>query len=135
MSSYREKIEAEIENINKVLLLVPKIPSVKLSELELAGTASILHSFYNGIENILKQLLTEAGQDIPRGNSWHKMLLKMSVEYTPLENNIAQKLLPYLAFRHFFNHAYALDLDPEKMDALLPDAVNIFNEFIKSIKL
>jgi len=55
MDKLSQKINAELENIDEVFKEIPshqKLPY--LSTLELAGVAALLHSFYNGIENILK---------------------------------------------------------------------------------
>ncbi len=35
----------------------------------------------------------------------------------------------YLAFRHFFNHGYALDLFPERMEPLVRDGESVFSKF------
>ncbi|HAJ80126.1 MAG TPA: hypothetical protein DCO75_10175 [Fibrobacteres bacterium] len=56
MAEFIEKITAEIENIQKILLELERIENLsKISTLELAGTGDLLHNFYNDIENILKQ--------------------------------------------------------------------------------
>jgi hypothetical protein len=53
MANAREKIEAELENIERVLADLPSPDSLKqLSSLELAGVAALIHNFYNGIENV-----------------------------------------------------------------------------------
>jgi len=31
-----------------------------------------------------------------------------------------------MAFRHFFSHAYALDLDPKRMEPLVADTADAF---------
>ena len=54
------------------------------------------------------------------------------------EKNIISELLlnnlkQYLAFRHYFSHAYALELSPERMEPLVKDAVALFNEFKQQI--
>jgi hypothetical protein len=46
-----------------------------------------------------------------------------------LLNNLKQ----YLAFRHYFTHAYALELFPERMEPLVKDAVAVFDGFKQQI--
>ncbi len=80
MDKLSQKINAELENIDEVFNEIPphtKLPY--LSTLELAGVAALLHNFYNGIENILKQILLSKDIIIPDGKSWHKELLEISV--------------------------------------------------------
>ena len=58
MASLREKVEAELEQMDQALRELPGARRVsKLSVLELGGTASLLSSVYHGMENILKQRL------------------------------------------------------------------------------
>ncbi len=124
-----EKIEAEIVNIEKVISELPffeKLPY--LSFLELAGIAALMHNFYNGIENILKQILQYEKISLPTGKSWHKDLLNNSEQNNILSKEMKIVLIDYLAFRHFFSHAYALDLYPEKMEPLVENCKNTFSQ-------
>lgn len=78
MPRIEQKVAAKLENIDNVLLLIPDDIHA-LSTLELAGRGAVLHSIYNGIENILKQILKEQKFEIPTGTFWHRDLLDMSV--------------------------------------------------------
>ncbi|MCK5147276.1 hypothetical protein KAR48_11005 [bacterium] len=115
-----DKIEAEFENIDNILIELPSFNKLPyLSLLELAGVAALIHSFYNGIENILKQIIKHENISLPIGSSWHRDLLTISEQNRILSRETIVLLGEYLAFRHFFSHAYALDLYPEKMEPLV----------------
>jgi hypothetical protein len=112
MAELRERVAAELENIDRVIAQLPDVHSLaSLSDLELAGMAALLHSFYNGVENILKQMVMDRNGSIPDGASWHRELLNIAVSNATVSSSTAEQLRPYLAFRHFFSHAYCFDLD------------------------
>ena len=47
--------------------------------IELAAIATFLHNTYNGIENILKQILISREIMVPKSEKWHKDLLNKSL--------------------------------------------------------
>jgi len=66
MADLPEEIKVELANIEHVLSRFPDNSFLpKLSDLELAGVAAFLHSFYNGVENILKQAIRLKRGKIP----------------------------------------------------------------------
>lgn len=130
MAEIRLRILAEMENLESVLGLLPDEESLpRLSDLELAGVAALLHSFYNGVENILKQACTERGVKLPEGATWHRDLLNASVENGLMPEELWREFGPYLAFRHFFSHGYAMDLEWERMEPLVSNAASVYQAF------
>ena len=131
---FRLRIKAECEAIAQVLAAFPRKPLPELSELELAGVAALLHSFYNGLENVLKQALKSKNIAIPSGSSWHRDVLLAAGRASIISNELVSELSRFLAFRHYFSHAYALDLYPERMVPLVNDAADIFQRFTAEIQ-
>ncbi len=134
MGSLRERIESEYEAIRKTLdTLPPARRLTELSVLELAGVATLLHNFYNGVENVIKQIFLGKGLPIPEGPAWHRDLVTRAEEHGVLSETTAERLKPFLAFRHFFSHGYALDLDPQRMESLVADAANVFRAVVEDV--
>ncbi|MDI6451384.1 hypothetical protein [Anaerobaca lacustris] len=127
MADLRERVESEYEAIRKTLAAMPTHRRLEsLSVLELAGVAALLHNFYNGIENVIRQVFAAEGLNLPDGPAWHRDLLLAAVRHSILAETTAEQLSRFLAFRHFFSHGYALDLDPERMASLVADARIVF---------
>ncbi len=134
MAKPTEKIEAEFENIERVLADLPKPESLtQLSSLELAGAAALIHSFYNGIENILKQLVISKGVKMPQGPFWHIDLIEVCVSNGIISRATSEMLKEYLSFRHFFSHAYSFDVDAERIAPLLEKIRDVYKKFVKDI--
>ena len=134
MDNLSLKIQAEFENIDEIITTIPFDKDIlQITTLELAGIAAMIHSFYNGIEDILKLILRTREVELPSGEYWHKRLLEKSIEFNIISERNKNQLSPYLAFRHFFIHAYAFDLYSEKMEPLLFSLKNVYKDFKDSI--
>ena len=135
MADYRKKIEAEFEQIEQTMAKLPDCPLSELNELELSGVGGILQSFYNGIENILKQTFFMHGKDIPGGDQWHREIIQLALEHSFISEETLKWLTPYLTFRHLYRNAYVLDLKPDRMQMLVDEIESAFGEFKKEISV
>ncbi|MBD3272457.1 MAG: hypothetical protein GF384_07995 [Elusimicrobia bacterium] len=70
----------------------------------------------------------------PSGSHWHQNLLKKALEKDIISKQLAGEFKRFLAFRHFFSHAYALELYPDRMVQLITDLHDIFSRFKIEIK-
>ena len=120
----KEYCEAEFENIDTVvceLFSVVKTEKSEYSSAELAAIATFIHNCYNGIENILKRILSFNQIEIKETPTWHKDLLKTSLDIGVVTNDLYSTLSSYLSFRHFFVHAYSFALRWDELKSLVED--------------
>ncbi len=135
MTEINEYVEAEFENVQRLVGELPAPASLEnLSSLELSGTAALIHNFYNGIENILKQVVAHKGNVLPAGVSWHRDLIALAVKINVISEQTAEQLKGYLAFRHFFSHAYSFDLEKERIIPLVESVSEVLSNFKNDIE-
>lgn len=115
----REQVALEQEQLHRLLdihrPLLDKCAVSPASNIELSALAAMLHSFYNGIENIFKRTAVELDGVTPSGEYWHKELLDAMTQATSkrppvLSAGLRGQLKEYMEFRHLFRHALHLPL-------------------------
>ncbi len=135
MDNLHRRILAEKENVGIALgNLKDVMARNEKTVIELAAIATFLHNIYNGIENILKQILKAKGIDIPESAIWHKELLNLSASQGIISENLTDQLYEYLTFRHFFVHAYGFMLDEDHLEVLANNIPEIWIQFTKEIE-
>jgi len=135
---FQSKIRDELDDIRQVVERVEKkltdLSQTTPDDFTIAGFASYVHSFYNGLEKIFDLIAEHIDRFEPSDKSWHKELLKQmaleiqGVRPAVLTKELASALEDYLEFRHFFRHSYSFDLD---WDELKPKAENLKATFEK----
>jgi hypothetical protein len=120
-----EKITFEISQIDEALndtkplrdLCKVKAPD----KIESSAVALLLHSFYNGIENILLVIGKNKEAKLPNSTKWHSELLDNA--FIPKDSRTAifraeikETVQDYLSFRHFVRHTYSFRIRWEKME-------------------
>ena len=122
------QIEFEMEQIDQLLdsytdLLIRSQKSTP-NLVEITAIASVLHSFYNGTENIFLSIAKGFDEHVPNGSQWHRDLLIQMTQKTPkrtqvISEEMAQKLADYLGFRHFYRHSYSFFLEWGEVEKLV----------------
>ena len=134
MVDITRQIAAEKENVEKALgNLRDAMGRREKSVVELAAIATFIHNIYNGIENILKQVLKAKGTEISKSDTWHKDLLNLSVSLGIIPEKLSDDLYEYLTFRHFFVHAYGFMLEEAHLENLANNITNVWLQFLSVI--
>ena len=139
IDNLKEAIEFEIGEIESLFQLYQKeLFDLDLEQtpdlLELTAFASVLHSFYNGIENILLGIAKNIDKKSPSDLNWHKSLLsqmakKNKARKSVLSEGMKNELKKYLTFRHFFRHSYSFHLEWEELEKLIKPIHQVWEKF------
>jgi hypothetical protein len=135
----KAKILFEISQIDKLLdESKPLLDLCKLKTpdfIEMSAVALVLHSFYNGIENVLILILKNYDKELPNGIKWHIELLDKAFVSTMnrkaiFEEKLQESMEEYLKFRHFIRHSYGFQLEWTRMENLVKQIENTW-KFLK----
>lgn len=127
----RKQIAVERKQLNRLFEiyhpLIARVEDRPPDFVELPALATVLHSFYTGIENLFKRITLACGDPMPGGPSSHQTLLDAMVEAGPqrpavISPSMRDTLDAYRDFRHMFRHAYGFILDWSRMAPLVRDA-------------
>lgn len=122
------RIKFEIEQIDRLLEsyedLLAKTHRTTPDLIEITAIASVLHSFYNGLENIFLTIAKGIDQESPTGSQWHRKLLTQMAKPTShrpavLTIETMHQLVDYLGFRHFYRHSYSFFLEWSELEKLV----------------
>ncbi len=127
------QITIEIKQIDQLFAvyfeLLQRTQERELDLIEITTIASVLHSFYNRVENIFLSIAKGIDEKVPSGSQWHRDLLVQMTQQTEKRNSIitvelARIMADYLAFRHFYRHSYSFFLEWEKLKKLVTSIQN-----------
>ena len=133
----KEQIRFKINDIDKLFLeydlIFKKIEMQTPDLFDMTILGSVLHSFYNGLENIFEIIAKNIDGIVPNGNKSHQELLHQMASENSKRNEVLNeelylKLREYATFRHFYRHAYSFQLNWEKMNPLIDNLQTVWNE-------
>lgn len=129
----KEKIKFEITEIDSEFesysLLFDLIKLRTPDLVEMTAIASVLHSFYNGVEGIFLIIAKKVDKNIPSGQKWHNDLLKQMTLINEkrtevIDSDTFEILKEYLLFRHFIRHSYKWRLNWDEFKNIALNAEN-----------
>lgn len=139
----QKNVEFEIGQLHRLVdghrALVAKVAVTEPDSVEVSALSAYLHSFYNGVENIFKQIALGIDHQRPSSERWHADLLQMMTVSTSnrpavISSALASGLREYLGFRHFFRSAYTFDIRWERMAILARDVEAVLTEIESSCR-
>lgn len=130
IKTLQAEIRADLESVERIFReldgIRQEIPSNRPPSLrDKAVIGYLLHNLYCAFENIFKNIAALFGNATADPESWHAYLLKRmtltieSVRPSVIGSESYEALDELRRFRHFFRHAYTMDLDWERMSLVL----------------
>jgi hypothetical protein len=128
LRALKELVEDELAALGQIVQAVQDgigPLDVAPSQLVMNALASYLHQFYTGCERILERIAMAMDGGLPGGVYAHANLLAQMARELPgirpavLNEALWLRLQDYLAFRHFFRHAYGSTLEWAKLQPLV----------------
>lgn len=123
------QIQFEIEQIDHLFdayqaLFLHALQSIEPTLVEITALGSVLHSFYNGLENIFVRIAKALDKNVPSDAQWHRELLLQMGESNPnrmpvLSSSVILRLNDYRSFRHFYRHSYSFFLEWDELEQLV----------------
>jgi hypothetical protein len=114
--------------------------------MSLESIAYQIHNLYNAIEDLLKIIANYFENNITNNAQWHSLLLQRMKQEIPsirpplLSESTFSLLNALRGFRHFFRHAYGVDLEYEQLKInldkslkLLPLLTEDVDTFLKNL--
>jgi hypothetical protein len=130
-----QRLRAEIQSDRAAWLVrVDELRALDMSQGDagaLAQAAVALHHGYGAVESAFERVARTMEGSIPTGRDWHVALLEsMSLDIEGVRPRVLSPeslrlLRGLLAFRHFFRHAYAVRLQPPRLEALREDMLEL----------
>lgn len=138
--SLKDEVLIEIEKIDELFVtyseLFEKVQNQRPDIVEIAALASIVQSFYTGLENILNRIAKREKVVINNKSSWHKELLKKLAENEVISTELWLDYLDeFRAIRHVFVHNYSHFYDWDEMKDLVLKTEEAWKLSKKEIKL
>ena len=132
-----DETEFEMDQIDRLFVsyavLFDRVRQGQPDVIETTAVASVLHSFYNGLELIFLSIAKRLDRQVPTGERWHRQLLFQMMQSTVqrdsvISTELAQQLDNYLAFRHFYRHSYSFFLDWSELEKLVTPLQSVWSQ-------
>jgi len=138
------QVKFEIEQIDQLLRsfagLLTSVQENTPDLVQVTALASVLHSFYNGLENMFLSIAKGVDDAVPTGAQWHRDLLTQMTKATSnrgpvLTDELAHQLAGYLGFRHFYRHAYSFFLEWSEVEKLVTPLEKVWDQVKAELEL
>ncbi len=140
----REQLQVELQQIDDLFVSHARVleapEELEPDQIELSALAAFLHTLYGGIENCFRRIVVELDDELPSGEMWHRDLLRSMTAPTDnrprvISDELHDRLLEYLRFRHLFRHLYLMKLDWQVMKHLVIEVRDLIEVWTSELEL
>lgn len=111
------------------------------NQIYLESIAYQIHNFYNAIEDLLKIIAHHCENNITDKSQWHSLLLQRMKQDVPkirpalLSSETFMILNQLRGFRHFFRHAYGVEIEYGQLKINLDKSLSLFPLLINDLQM
>ncbi|MFH1050116.1 MAG: hypothetical protein V1779_04190 [bacterium] len=140
VEQFLSDVKIELNYLDKtsddIICLINKTEEREINIYDTAAGSMLISQLYNGIENILKQILKFEKIPLPFGANSHIELFLMFTDERTIENlpilftnDIINGFSILRRFRHFTRHGYAYDIDWDRLKLGMKTVEELYNKF------
>lgn len=115
------ELRAELEALERLVARVEETAGIAAPRFQdHMALAALLQHYFTGVESMLLRIVRHFEEPAPTGPHWHRdLLMRVTRPLGRRPKVLSATSLPalqkLLGFRHFFRHAYAVDLDEREL--------------------
>ena len=121
LAEARPDRDALVRLAGELTAFAPRLAEAPTERPLLAVVAVDLHDYYTALETLFERTARLLDGDVPKGPDWHRdLLVQMAADLPPVRGPVIAAVdRPWLeslrGFRHFFRHAYAVQLEAHRL--------------------
>lgn len=134
-------INSELKSLEQIYLDIMNFPKLgtsdEINNYDKAAIALLISQFYNGIENLLKQILKFNNIRIANSEDYHVKIIETfrndkNLPQIFTDSNINGFTI-LRRFRHYVFHGYSFKLEWDKLLLAIETLPDIFNDFVQKV--
>jgi hypothetical protein len=140
VAEIRDDLEAMSRLREKLLDAQARLTAAEPSSIDVMAAAGFLHHAYTAMESVHERIVARVDSTVLQGERRHAGLLtRVSVEVPGVRPAVIRpetraRLARLLRFRHFFRHAYRIDLLADEVRGVMTGIGDLIDDYRRDVE-